>query len=464
MSDFSALNTAITGLYAHRQRIDVIGENIANIDTPGYHRQVTELTAISTQRPGLFSGSGGEHGGVSASVNRRWDELLENSARQEQSRASSLETQAGTLERLETEIGSLDAGGLADRLQKLWDAFDDLANDPKDLAVRNVVLGNAEAVASTINNESSVIDAGRGAAVDQAKVLVTQINQLSSSIALLDKSIVAGVAAGNPPNGLIDQRDARISELASMVDVQVAHQETGQVRISIGGHNLVADGQQRNIELLQTPDTALGGLGYQRVSVVTPNGTQLNIAGGSLHGTISVANDLMPEQRRALDGVAASIVSTVNALHMAGAGLDGSTGFALFDPAGTTAATMAVSVDLRSNPERLAASDGSAALDNKVALALAALGTDPNGPTALHTDMLTTLGNRVRTISDRARTASLASGRAAGLNQAAVGVNLDEELADLVSAQRSYEASARMISAIDEMLDTLINRTGLVGR
>ncbi len=464
MSDFSGLSSAITGLNAHRRRIDIISQNIANVETPGYHRQVTDLQSLSSGGSGLFSGPAGAHGGVEASVSRRWDQILDSNAKNERSRTSSLEAQAAAMTSLEANIGSFSSGGLAGRLQELFNGFDDLANNPKDLAVRNVVLGNADAVASAINLEAATIDNAHESAVERATAFVGQVNSLAAGIAELDRSITAGVASGNDPNGLIDNRDRMATELAGLTDLNVGYEMDGQIRLSLNGHNLVSDGQFRPVKIASIADPALAPLGYQRYEIQSDNGRTLDLRGGAIHGTLITANDLVPQQRRALDDVANSIASSVNVLHAAGTALDGTTGNNLFDPTSITAHTFTVSVDVAGQPLKLAASDGSGALNNSIASAIADLGTDPTGPAAEHAELLASLGNRVRLLTNSAETAALASGRADQVLQSEVGVSLDEELADLVSAQRAYEASARMISAIDGMLDTLINRTGLVGR
>ena len=464
MSDFSGLSSAITGLNAHRKRIDIISQNIANVETPGYHRQVTDLQSLSSGGSGLFSGPAGAHGGVEASVSRRWDQILDSNAKNERSRTSSLEAQAAAMTSLEANIGSFSSGGLAGRLQELFNGFDDLANNPKDLAVRNVVLGNADAVASAINLEAAAIDNAHESAVERATAFVGQVNSLAAGIAELDRSITAGVASGSDPNGLIDNRDRMATELAGLTDLSVGYEMDGQIRLSLNGHNLVSDGQFRSVKIASIADPALAPLGYQRYEIQSDNGRTLDLRGGAIHGTLITANDLVPQQRRALDDVANSIASSVNGLHAAGTALDGTTGNNLFDPTSITAHTFTVSADVAGQPLKLAASDGSGALNNSVASAIADLGTDPTGPAAEHAELLASLGNRVRLLTNSAETAALASGRADQVLQSEVGVSLDEELADLVSAQRAYEASARMISAIDGMLDTLINRTGLVGR
>lgn len=464
MSNFSGLSAAITGLNAQRKRIDVISQNIANVETPGYHRQVADLSALGSGRSGLFSGPAGAHSGVEVSVSRRWDQILDANAKNERSRTSSLDAQAAAMTSLEANIGSFSGGGLGGRLQELFNGFDDLANNPKDLAVRNVVLGNADAVASAVNLEAATIDNAHQSAVERVTSFVDQVNSLAAGIAQLDQDITAGVASGDDPNGLIDNRDRMATELAGLTDLIVGYESDGQIRLSLNGHNLVSDGQFRPVKIASVGDPALAALGYQRYELQSESGRTLDLRGGAIHGTLITANDLVPEQRRALDDLANSIATAINSLHAAGTSLDGSTGNNIFDPTSTTGHTFAVSGDVAGDALKLAASDGSGALDNTVALAIASLGTDPAGPAAEHAQLLADLGNKVRLLSNSAETAALASGRADEALQSKVGVSLDEELADLVSAQRAYEASARMISAIDGMLDTLINRTGLVGR
>ena len=463
MSDFSALNTAATGLHAHQKRIEVIGENIANMETEGYHRQTTTLTAIDTFRAGVFSGNERRHGGVTAEVSRRWDQLLDTNAKRERGRSASLEAQATELTAVEAELGTL-GEGLATRLQELWNSFDDVANNPDDLAVRNVVLGNAEAVASDLRRQGATLDGRRGMTIERIHDAVHRANELSVRVAELDLAIVSSSATGSSPNGAIDERDRLASELIGLTGGEISYNELGQVRISVDGFNLVGEGQAGLLTVDEVADAALAPLGYQRVAILAPSGRELSLRSGSAHGTLQVANGLLPDQIRALDNVAANTVAIVNGLHQAGAGLDGVTGRSLFDPAAVRAVDVTVAADVAGQPDRIAASDGSAVLDNSVALAIAELGTDPNGPSAIHASFVAELGSRVDTLNGRADVARLASEHAEGARQSAVGVNLDEELADLVSAQRAYEASARMISAVDEMLDTLINRTGIVGR
>lgn len=464
MSDMSGLHTAVTSLHAQRKRIDVISENIANIDTPGYHRQVTRLAPIDTRRPGLFSGDGGRHGGVTAKVSRQWDQLLDTNAKHQRGRTASLEVQASAMASIEAELGSLDENGLAGRLQELWNSFDDLANQPDGLGVRKVVLGNAQAVASTIQSQASAIDRQRTYELDRLNAATSEVNSIAESIAELDRTILTSNASGAPPHAAFDERDRLTSELVSLVGGTVTYTEVGQVRFAVDGYNLVSDGIASAISLESNPDPALADLGYPKTSVIGASGRELRLVGGAVHGGLQVVNDRLSTELRQLNDFVEATVTSVNTIHSAGTGLDGSTGLSFFDPGGVTARTFALAPDVLDQPEKIAASNGSALLDNSVALSLAELGEDPAGPSAIHAGFVAGLGSTANALASQADVAQLASSHAESVRQSATGVDLDEELADLVAAQRSYEASSRMISTIDGMLDTLINRTGLVGR
>ena len=464
MTEFSALNTAVTGLHAHKRRIDVIGENLANVETPGYHRQVTRLSSIDTRKPGVFSGPGGQHGGVTTDVDRRWNQLLDDNAKRSLVRTNSIEAQAAAMSDIEAELGTLAEGGLSDRLQRLWNSFDDLANAPEDLGIRNVVLGNAGAVAAEFNGQADSIMRQRTAQIASMEVDVARINELSVQIADLDRTIAGGTAVGNPPHGAMDERDRLATELVGLTGATVTYDDLARSRITVDGYELVGDGRSRSVALQTVADPALNDVGYPKLVLMASSGRQIRLIGGTVHGGLQVVNNLLTSELRKMNELADLTVTTVNAIHQTGTGLDGSTGSSLFDPASITAATLAVSADVAGRPERLAASDGSGPLDNSVALSLAALGEDPAGPSAAHADYVAGLAGRVRALSDQAEVAGLVSTHAENARQAAAGVNMDEELADLVSAQRAFEASSRMISTVDQMLDTLINRTGLVGR
>lgn len=464
MGDFSSLNIAYTGINAHQKRISVIGENIANVNTPGYHRQRVELSPIDNLSVGFFSGVGRAGGGVEISdIARMRNQILSDHARTQGGVASSRTRTADTLLQLEQTVGGLNPGGLHDQMTALFNSFDDLAGAPEDPAMRSVVLQRAENVVQgfsrTVAGINQLRDRSLGGAVDT----VRSINALAEQIAVVDIEIAGALTIDADPNPLLDKRDLMVSQMSSLAAVDVVENEDGQVTVSLDGHLLVTNGRSSTISIETSADVALGALGYAKVAVVDATGRELNIAGGSLSADLSALAQIIPDGRRQIDAAALDLATQVNAIHQAGVGFDSSTGLDMFEVGATGQLT--VSADVSGQPEKIAAAAAAAGqLDNSNARELAQLADISSGPLATFVESVGAMAAKVASAIGSADAAQAASAQAESLALATGGVSLDEELTDLITAQRSYEASARLMTAIDEMLQTLINRTGLVGR
>lgn len=467
MSDFSALNVAHSGLSAHAKRLDVIGDNIANINTPGYHRRRVELASVGGHGSGFHAGSLNARGGVSADeISRIRDEMLTNHARQQAGVAADRAATVETLNELEAVLGGLDDTGLRSRMTEFFNSFDDLANAPEDPAMRSVVLQRAESLANGFTQAASDIDSLHRRGTDELADQVRVLNGLSEEVATLNRQIMSAVGTDSQPNSLLDKRDAKITQMAKLADIQVIEGSNGQIIVSLDGRHLVnGDSAMAVAAELQT-HAALGALGYQHYSVVDSTGKEITIGIGELAATIRSIAQLVPDARTELDNLRDDLITQVNDLHSAGAGLDGSTGLNMFEAHPTaTSGALLVSSDVAGQPEKVAAAAaGAGALDVGTADALAELSDAPTGPVAGYIAMVSDLAATVNTAESASGAAQAASALADNLALASGGVSLDAELTDLITAQRAYEASARMMTAIDEMLQTLINRTGLVGR
>ncbi len=465
MVGFSTLNTAYTGLATQARRIDVIGENIANASTPGYRRRRVDLGAIEGPNGvGIYSGADRTGRGVEIrSIDRVLDPVLERHARAEAGRAADLKVGAEALSELESRWTSFGETGIAQGIRDLGAAFDELVNQPDDLAIRNITLQRAEGLATEITAAAGEGADVRSSLVQRTSTLVDRVNSISTSIAGLHTPIVAARAAGADGSSLEDRRDQLIDELTSITNASVLYGETGGVRIAVDGYSLVADDQTSAIGMTATPDPSLP-TGMDRVAVTAAGGRELTFNGGDLAGTLRAANTLIPDQVRRLDQLATDLANSMNAIHAAGTGLDGGSGRNLFT-IGSGAATFAVSTDVVGRPERLAVAGAAAGpLDTTTAEQLADLVDAPDGPAARWTALVADLAGITAANRTRADAAGDAASAAEQNRISVSGVSLDEEMTELISAQRSYEAAARVISAVDGMLDTLINRTGLVGR
>lgn len=457
MPSLSSLNTPHTGLNAQRRALDVIAHNVANARTEGYHRQRVEIGSLgTTATTGVFSGASRTYGADVVSVTRAYDEVLASRAiREDATRqsAASMRTAMTTVESIFPEPTDL---GLSAVLDTFWGSWTDLANDPGSLAARSQVLENARWLATSLNRTDSQLQAVATDAATRIGGLAVEVNDLAAQIADLNRTITS---SSPPNNDLLDRRDVLAGRLANLTGATVRPTTGGKVDVLLGGRALVMDTS------VQTVTGSTGVLQW------TSDSAAVNPASGEAHGLASVIADVVPRYRAMLDGVASQLVTSVNALHTAGYDQAGTTGRNFFDPANLTAGTIRLSADVLGQPANVAAGapvlPGPVApgpLDGEQARRIAALAESASGADAQYQSLVTTLSLETRAARSRfdiqEQVADTAMRDAASVGS----VSIDEEMVALTMAQRAYEANARVMTAIDEMLGFLIERTGVVGR
>lgn len=456
MATFDGLSVALSGLTAQRRLLDVAGQNVANANTEGYSRQRVLLTSVGGPTvPGIWSGSAFTGGVRADGVDRLRDALLEVRGQQAHSVLQDLSATSTVLGQVEQLFPEPSDDGLSAQLSSLWSAFHDLANQPGDLGTRSALLQRAGAVADWLGGAAAELSTLSDATTSQARGLVDEVNGLARQVAGLNDAIARGSDAGLPVNELSDQRDLLALQLADLVGGVSTAAPDGSLRISVGGAALVEGATARPL--------ALAGAGTG-LGLVWPDGTAAQPSGGELRGMVDAVRTAIPAWTARLDTVAAQLATQVNGLHTTGFDLDGLAGGAFFT--GTTAATLRVAL---TDPRRVAASGvapgpGGPSLDTGVANALAGIGASATGPDAVYTSLVTDLGLTVQGLQRRVGTQETVTTGIDRARESHSGVDIDEEMASIVVFQRAYEASSRVLTSVDQALDTLINRTGLVGR
>jgi flagellar hook-associated protein 1 len=450
----SSLNTGLSGLQAQRRALDLIGHNISNAATPGYHRQRAELQGVGAPITGLFSGNGVRPYGVDViGVSRSYDALLAARAVREQGSSAFAELSSATLSRLEGLFPEPTDVGLANQLHEFSGAWTDVANDAGSLASRTQLLERASSLISTLKTTAADIAGVRASAVDRVSALAAEANGLATEIGTLNAQIAATPSAAHD---LLDHRDLLVARLAELTGAQPRDAERGQIDVYIGGRAIVTGAVAHAIVAdAGTLEWAIGGQ-----AVGAPSGEA-----ASLFVTIT---DIVPRYTAALDNVAATLVAQVNGLHTAGYDQNGVTGLNFFDPAGVTAATIELSVDVAGIPANIAAGapqpGAPGLLDGEQARAIAALAESASGADAQYQALIAGLAVETRGAIRRADNQAHITDTAISDAESVGSVSIDEEMANLVGAQRAYEASARFLTVVDELLGTLIQRTGVVGR
>lgn len=470
MSSFSTLNTALSGLQAHKRVIDVIGHNISNVNSEGYTRRQVQLEPsvgmkISSKYDTEFSWN---NLGVNiAGVNRIRDSFLDLKAR------ASLAGSASAT-RLDTILGGVEGAfpepsdtAIAGQLSAFWNSFAEAANSPNSIPQRSSVLAQAASVVASLNKAAADLQTQHTDLSHQLSMTVDQVNTMAQQVADLNVQIRAASVSGMDVGDLADERDRIIDELTMMTGATTRPTEFNQIDLMLGGSSLVAAGRisPLKVQPIGALPVPLDTLQVQQTQLQwARDGYPVAGFSGELGAMVQGVNDVIPRYMHDLDTIAQSLVTTVNTIHNGGQGQDALNDVNLdfFDPVNVRADNIKLSADVDGQPSRIAlGAVGGGALDGSVGHLLGAAGALATSPDALHRAMIGRLGVEAQTATTRASTQAKFVVEAENQRTSVSGVNLDEEMTNLVMSQRAYESSARLLSTVDEMLDTLINRTGV---
>lgn len=467
-STFFGLNVALSGVVAQQRALNTVSHNLTNATTPGYTRQRVDMAAaIPFTQPAInmpvAAGQVGT-GVIAAQYTRLRDQFADVNFRGATSDVGQFGARADALGTLDAVIDEPGDSGITSLLGEFWGSWQALSLAPESSANRQGVRDAGAALTRGFADLNATLTAAQGEANTRIGLGVGRVNELSAQINELNRKIAMVTAVGQEPNDLRDQRDMLIDEIAGYANVAVSENATnGKVSIAIGSQ-LIVDGTTDTVNAL-----AIDGAG-----AATVNGVATTITSGALRGLVDLRDTVIGGATgyiAQLDTLANAVATSVNARHAAGFGLDGSTGNVFF--AGTTAATLAVSAPIAASIDAIAASDTAAgvpaAAGNAIAMAqlqylVQTIGTATTSLDGFYQQMVTTLGvdtdqaNRLTQVHQGVLDAATA--RREGVS----GVNLDEEMSDMVRFQKSYNAAARMITTLDEMLETIVSRMGVVGR
>jgi flagellar hook-associated protein 1 FlgK len=447
-------------LATFQRALAVTGQNIANVNTPGYSRQEVILseTLPENARPGQI-GTGVE----ATEVRRSIDTFVEQQLLDSNERLGQFGASQQALSQIEPVFADSNDQGIAAGLNEFFKAWQDVATNPSDLTARTVLLAKADGAAKLINQAASQLSAQRTSLDGQIQGAINDVNALATKIADLNSQIKLVEVGGQKANDLRDQRGRFLNDLANLVDISSLEDSTGQVTVSVGlGQVLVT--QQTAFQLTGVADSGNGGLldvHYDNGTGTTTDLTSV-INGGRLKGLIDARDTTAAGLQTSLNTLTSQLVSQVNTQHRVGYGLDGSTTQDFFTASGTTAATITVAVTDRL---KIAASSSAAGVpgNNENALALANLQTASVAGlgnttfqgyySAMAGSFGATLQGAVRDLQGQEIFHDQLQAHRAEVS----GVSMDEELINLLKYQRAFEAASKLITTSDEMLQTILS-------
>jgi flagellar hook-associated protein 1 FlgK len=311
------------------------------------------------------------------------------------------------------------------------------------------LAGSFNQIATRLTGVNKDLNTSVSNDVDSANKLLSDIAGLNSDIAKTEAS------TGGTANDLRDLRQQKLESLAQLTNLQTSTATDGSLNISIGGVAIVSGAKLT--DTLQAYDPGTGQLQVRAAGA----GTSLSLTGGSIAGAIDTRDGALGSLRTGLDSLASQLVSQVNSVYSAGYDLNGNTGANFFT--GTDAASISVNPNLNNDPSQVqAAGLAGAAGDNTVALKLARLAQQTTGGLGNQTfsgaygRMITDLGNALSTANDQVANQGAVSSMLAKQRDSVSGVSMEEELTNLMTFQKAYQASAQIISTVNLMLQTVV--------
>jgi flagellar hook-associated protein 1 FlgK len=489
-STFHGLEVSKRGLFAQQTALNTTGHNIANANTEGYTRQRANMQATTgipypglhaSKEPGLLG-----TGVYVTDLQRLREDFLDVQYRNENKYLGYWEQKVDVYNKIETIMQEPSDTGLQKVMDQMWQSWQDLAKDPTDASARAVVLERSKALAETFASTYNHLKEVQNDFDNVIGIKVQEINSLSSQIAQLNQMIHNVVPHGYTPNDLFDQRDVLIDKLSNLTDAKVFQADNGMVNIQIEGKDLVTG--LTSVPMAATVNATTGFLD------ITLGGAPFTPKWGSLAGLVEARDQIVPDVLNQLDTLAVNLTREINNVHKTGLTLNdikngtGPSNLPLFvdtitagnvDPVGANRITI--------NPAVLASLDNLAAAkpdasgngsvgNNENALAIAAIkfkviqpGTNPTDfkeATTLddyYRYLIGKLGVNGQEATRNQKNSETLVGMVENQRQSVSGVSLDEEMSNLVKFQHAYNASARVMTSVDEILDKIINGMGRVG-
>jgi flagellar hook-associated protein 1 len=457
--NFSPFEIGRRALRASQLGLAIAGQNIANVNTPGYTRQSVLLSASA---PSGVGKSGLIGSGVTIDGVRQFrDRFVQSRLQTETAIAGRFTAQRDALAPVDAVFTESEGAGISAAMQGFFGSFTALEADPTSSALRNDVVGKAGGFVSTLAATRSRLTGIRGDTDGELRDSVSQVNNLTAQVADLNVHIATAEHSGATASELRDQRDSLVQRVAELSGARAIEDQDGMVTLTLSdGQALVAGDRATDLQVQDTPPNGL--------ATVTLNGQPAAIGDGGIRGLQDAIGGI-GDRITSLDDLAASIATRVNALHTSGTDSNGNAGVNFFEiPASgpITAANLSIAAAIKTDSRLIVASAlVPPATFGTVAGAIGGLLTDPSSVagtmtgsfSSIYGSIVSAAGRGVRTAEDALATQQVILAQANAQRDSVSGVSLDEEAINLLQYQKAYEAAARFLKIADDLTQTILS-------
>ena len=463
---FGGLYISISGINANKRALDTVSHNIANVNNPSYVRQ----SAIHATNGYVTTQVGGHEMGTGVHVEeirQIRDEFIDVRFRRELGIYGYHYAKADILNEVEMIFNEVTNSGLQNVMDNFWSSWSELYKEPDSLTLRGLVHESAVAFTQTVNHIDMQLDNLQRNLNREILNKVEEVNGLLKDIA--DLNIKIKLAEGGGPNikanDFKDMRNEKLDKLSKLIPITYYEKNTGEIAVTLQGRDLV-NGDYINPIDIQTDNRGYGYIHWKDTGEKIELGEK-----GELGGYIAVRDSIDVEYRVKLNELVSTIASEINKIHESGKDLEGKDGPKFFIPIDgeITAGNIRVNSEL-GNFNKIAVSKSGAKGDGEIIkeiLELREKGFEELENMTFddfYRDLVDIIGIEGR------KAKSIASNQAVLLKQiedrkgSISSVSLDEEMTLMLQYQHSYIANSRVVNAIDEMMENIVNRMGVVGR
>jgi flagellar hook-associated protein 1 len=455
---YGLLNIGESALLTQQRAIDITGNNIANVNTPGYSRQrliIKQNSPIRADNMTISTGVTSDQ-----KIQRFYDQFITAQLNGETESLGRWDAQKQALEKVELMFDESGGNGLGTALDDFFNAWQDLSNNPSGVAERTSLVSAGQYLASTFNETYNNLSSLREDIDTHVVNVVSDVNDMAARIAELNRKVTQVEVNGYNANDYRDERDQLVRDLSEQIDIQSFEDDDGNINVMVGNGKPLVDGV--NTWQLTTADNS----GVQDVMWQASDGTTVDITAqipsGELKGWIESRDTLISDYMTQLDTLADGIRTGVNGLHTTGFDLNGAAGVDFFT--GTGAVDLAVNTSIVADSDLIAAAGAGEGLPggNSIAIAIGDLqstATMTGGSTysEYYSALVGKVGADVQTANFNYSHQNTMVQNLDNYRQEVSGVSLDEEMVNLVQFQQAYNAAAKLITTADDMMDTLMS-------
>ncbi len=457
---FYGLNIANNALRTQTTVLNVTAHNIANTETPGYSKQSVIVTAIADQSNVGLRSSGTisiGNGSQAMEVQRTRFALYDAIYRKENQDLNDYIKTENLMNQVELLFDEPSDRGLGAVINDFFSGWDEVANDPQNMAARQSLKSFAEELADRLHRLHNQLQVLRQDIDNEIATIPAQINQISAEIADLNVAIRASESQNASANDLRDKRDYLVDKLSDYVDVQAIEQRDGTYTIIIGSQVVV---EHDDFTTLQSVSQALDQGGSIRTAVLSKEGIEYLPQHGQMGALLRFRDQHISYIVEQLDIFTESLINAVNYEHSYGYGLDGTTGINFFDPTKTKAFNIAVSADIEDVRKIAASGDGTYG-DNSNAIRISdisdqAVVGNQFTLSEFYNSLIASIGIMAREAKSGRVNEELLVTQINNARESIKGVDIDSELIQMISSQRIYQSASRLVAVIDSLLEAVI--------